>query len=187
MLVIAALGAAAAAAAGRTQVNVYRAFTRSGQPTVPTLRVHGRCLGGSDTINRRDAWRCQSQQFIYDPCFSSRRARGVVICPARGLFHGWAIRIKLSRKLPREGGNAGRPDRTRGLPWALVTASGWRCRLITGATTVVHGQRRNYTCKGTKNNLWGAPDRHRRSWTIFYASQGATHLRRRTQLTTVWF
>ncbi|MFL5822586.1 MAG: hypothetical protein ACJ764_04005 [Solirubrobacteraceae bacterium] len=177
-----------AAAAGRTQIDIYHAFRPSGKPAVYIIQiVHGRCLSGSDAVRRRDAWRCIGQTFLHDPCFSSRRARGIVLCPVRGHWGHEAVKVKLTKRLPREEADRGRPGSRKGLPWTLTTTKGWKCHVETRGTVLVDGRRLDYACQGTKNYLFGPPNRRREPWTILYGPRSARHLRHRVGIRTVWF
>ena len=61
---------AASAAGTATTANVYEPFSVTGSPQVRvTQTVRGHCWTGSLASPRRDAWRCLSGNFIYDPCF----------------------------------------------------------------------------------------------------------------------
>jgi hypothetical protein len=188
----AALAAAALAAGGgvslahtaRTRVAIYHAFTASGAPTFHVRStVHGTCNGGSAAIDRDDAWRCFAGNFVYDPCFSSSRAKGIVLCPASA-FSSYGVEIKLSSKLTD-------PDRrkpsTSGDPWAVETTSGAKCEIDTGATTVLDGRRANYFCAKGKDVLWGSPTRTTEPWTIYAAPATATKLTRKIKLSVAWF
>ena len=187
ILVLAACAAVAGAATGaRTQVRVYRPFRSSGTPAVRVAKTgRGSCFSGSDAANRHDAWRCLNGHFVVDPCFSSGRAAGFVLCPIGASTE--ALRLTLSRALPRGLRDRRRPGSTRGLPWALITVRGWSCRLVTGATTVVDRRRLNYACQGTRNDLFGAPNRRHAPWRVFYAPPTARHLRHRIGIRTARF
>jgi hypothetical protein len=181
------LAAGPAAAATQTQATIYSAFAASGSPAghvTGTLRGH--CWSGSLATERQDAWRCLSGNLIYDPCFSSANAKGIVLCPATGPWSASTIEIKLTSKLPANYGNKGKPS-TSGLPWALVTTQGWKCRLTTGASTVVDGKRANYFCTGTADTLWGAPTRASQPWKIYVAPNGAKKLKRKVAISSAWF
>lgn len=187
-LTVATIVSIGATASGeRTKLTIYEPFTSSGAPSVRvTSTIRGHCWTGSLATRRGDAWRCMSGNFIDDPCFSSTSATGVVLCPATGPWSSAAIEIRLTRSLPRKYGNKGKPS-TAGLPWALVTTSGWKCVLATGATTVVDGRRANYACRGTKDWLWGAPMRRREPWRIDAASVSARKLSRTVSISAAWF
>jgi hypothetical protein len=174
-----------ALAASSTHVHIYKPFNSAGKPVGHVTHTYtGSCIGGSDASRRSDAWRCIiSGSTIADPCFSSSKAKGVVLCPATGPWSSKVLKVKLNAKLPK--GNSGKRS-THGLPWALVTSKGWQCRLDTGATSVAHGKRQNYFCKGTKQSLWGSPQRGSEPWTI---DVGGNHPKSftKTAIKAAWF
>lgn len=177
-----------ATAAARTHVHIYRPFNSAGQPVGRvTHTYHGSCGSGSDASGRSDAWRCTvSGSTIADPCFSSSQQTSFVLCPATGPWNSNVIKVRLFSKLPKGMANHGRPS-THGLPWALVTVRGWKCRLNTGATRLVDGRRENYSCRGTKQWLYGAPQRGSEPWKIYVAGPQAKHLHNRTAIKAAWF
>jgi hypothetical protein len=180
-------GAAGAGAAIRTRATIFRPLTSSGKPAAHISRtVRGYCWTGSSASDRSDAWRCMAGNEIIDPCFSSANAPGMVLCSANGPWSRSLIEIKLTKKLPGKYANTGKPS-TAGLPWALLTTSGWKCELDTGATTVVHGVRLNYFCTGTQEGLWGSPSRESQPWRIYAAPSSAKTLRRRVGISIAWF
>lgn len=166
MALLFVIGAPAAPAAARirTQATIFRAFNAAGTPTLRVQSRSGYCFTGSLAINRSDAWRCLVGNFLYDPCFSSARARGVVICPNRQVNGG--IRIRLTRALPGRFANRGSPSLSR-RPWNIQLVNGTRCVYTSGATDVSRGVRLNYVC-GDNNPryLWGVPNRRVQPWTI---------------------
>jgi hypothetical protein len=184
---LALAGAAGAGAAVHTRATIFRPFTASGKPAGRVTRtMRGYCWTGSSASGRADAWRCTVRNQIIDPCFSSPKARGLVVCAATGPWSSSLIKIKLTRKLPGKFANKGKPS-TTGLPWALRTTSGWKCELATGATNVIAGRRLNYFCTGTKQGLWGSPSRAAQPWRIYAAPPTATTLRRRVGISSAWF
>jgi hypothetical protein len=171
-----------------THTHVYKPFNSAGKPVGHVTHTYpGSCIGGSDASRRSDAWRCVvSGSTITDPCFSSSRAKQFVLCPATGPWSSRVIKIRLFSKLPAGKANKGKPS-TRGLPWALVTVKGWKCRLDTGATTTVDGKRQNYFCKGTTKSLWGSPQRRSEPWKIYVAGNHPRHLHTTTRIRAAWF
>jgi hypothetical protein len=168
----------------RTRTVIYQAFTSSGAPAIHVKStVRGTCNGGSSAIDRADAWRCFAGNGVYDPCFSSTKAKGIVLCPD-GPWTSSGVEIKLTAALT--GPNKHKPS-TSGDPWAVETTSGAKCEISTGATTVVDGQRANYFCLNSKDALWGNPSRKSEPWTILAASQTATKLTSRVKLSEAWF
>lgn len=185
-VVIAAAGAASAALAGATATHavIYHAFTSSGAPKIAiTSKGRGHCNGGSAAIDRGDAWRCFSGNFVYDPCFSSRKAKGIVLCPV-GPWTSSGVEIKLTDRL--KGGNRAKPS-TSGEPWAIETAAGTQCEFGTGASTLLDHLRANYYCATSKAVLWGYPSRKSEPWTIYSALPTATKLTNEVKIKTAWF
>lgn len=177
--------AGAVAASGiRTQTHIYRAFTATGKPATRVTRTaSGSCFVGSLAIDRDDAWRCGSAGVVYDPCFSSSKLRGIVLCP---LFP-WrttTIEIKLTKRLPQP--DPGKPS-TTGLPWALQTTAGATCLFNTGGANVIGRVRANYFCTNSKDELWGTPSRKSQPWRIYSAPPTAKRLTRRVRIRIAWF
>lgn len=180
------IGASSAPAAARitTQATIFRPFNGSGAPSIRVQSRSGYCFTGSVAANRSDAWRCFIGNLIYDPCFSSARVPGVVICPNRQVIGG--IRIRLTRSLPRRFANR-RPPSLANQPWNIQLADGRHCVYSSGATNVIQGVRLNYFCPaGTRYGLWGVPNRRVQPWTIRSAPFTARRLGRRRLIRHVW-
>lgn len=175
--------AGATSAPTRTRTVIYQAFTASGKPAIHvTSTARGHCNGGSAAINRADAWRCFAGNFVYDPCFSSSKATGIVLCPL-GPWTSSGAEIKLTARL--SGANKGKPS-TAGHPWAIQTSAD-KCVAATGATSILDHLRANYYCQTTKNALWGYPSRTSEPWTIYSAPGTATRLTRKVPVRVAWF
>lgn len=164
---------ATASAHSRTTVTVFHAFTPDGTPTVNTRQKSGYCFSGALTVDRNDAWRCFIGNYIYDPCFSSPQAGGVVICPNAQVTGG--VTINLTRGLPRKYADHRSPS-PNAQPWNIQLTNGHHCIFASGATSVVDGKRLNYGCFGLNYALWGFPRRRTQPWTIFVAPYNAAHL-----------
>ncbi len=168
----------------RTKTIIYQAFTASGKPTIHVTRtVRGYCWIGSVAAARNDAWRCLSDNDLYDPCFSSSKARGIVLCVSVPWTRS-GVKIKLTRRLPKP--YAGKPS-TKGLPWGIKTTTGLRCVLATGGTTAIGRVRANYGCLNSKEWLWGSPARKSEPWTIYIAPFNAKKLSARAKIAVAWF
>jgi hypothetical protein len=167
-----------------TQTHIYQAFKSNGQPAIHVVRtVHGHCVGGSSSTDRDDAWRCFSGNLIYDPCFSSAKARGKLLCPAAP-WKNSGVELLYTGKLT--GGDKGKASTSR-LPWGIETTSGLKCAFASGATNVIGHNRLNYFCTTGKNGLWGSPSRKSEPWTIYIAAESAKHLSQRIGIKVAWF
>ena len=182
-LLAAAAPGAGARAGGHTAESVYEAFSYHGV-VVPHVNVaSGYCFTSSDVTPRDDAWRCLVGNSLYDPCFSSPFAFGIVVCPIP--WNDSGTEIRLTKPLPKAATHTA-PSLTLE-PWALETAAGAYCQLASGASNVVHGRRLNYFCgRNAKDGLWGFPDRKREPWTIFVAPLSAHKLSKRIALVRAW-
>ena len=168
----------------RTTATIFGAFSSTGAPTIHTRSRSGYCYTGALTTDRRDAWRCFVGNSIYDPCFSSSHARGVVICPDLAVNSG--IKIRLTTALPLRYADRGAPS-LKHQPWNIELTSGRHCAFASGASNVVHGVRLNYFCgAGNNNGLWGYPDRRVQPWTILIAPFTATALHQRRSIRHAW-
>lgn len=175
----------AAVAGSRTKAAVYEPFSPSGAVLMSGPTRSGYCWTGSETTPRRDAWRCTIKNVIYDPCFSSPKASGIVLCPTAP-WNNAGVGIKLTKPLPGSMGNHGGAS-LRNEPWALQLFNGRSCVFSGGATNVIGGRRLNYFCTtGGKSGLWGYPDRKVEPWTIYSAPYTATKLSTRVSVRRAW-
>lgn len=180
----AALSPSIARARIKTTAQVFHAFDAAGRPKLATRPKRGSCFSGSNAASRNDAWRCTVGNFIYDPCFSSPRAPGVVLCPGEELR--FAIKVNLTKGLPRRYANS-RPPALDEQPWNLQLLDGEHCIFLTGATSVLQGRRLNYACERSHTTaLWGLPNRGTQPWSIFSAPFMATTLRDHRLIRWAW-
>ena len=167
----------------RTTVTSFQAFNSVGAPTIQVQSKSGHCFAPSQTASRSDAWRCVIGNLLLDPCFSSAKARGVVVCPDRQVNSG--ISIRLTRALPRPA-----PRRSRSLsdrPWNIELANGQHCLLSSGVSSVIHGVRLNYFCDpGTRYGLWGYPNTRAQPWTILSGPFTAKRLSQHLAIVHAW-
>jgi hypothetical protein len=183
-LTVPAVGSVAMAATG-TSARIYRAFTSSGAPAIRVVNtVRGRCFSGSSQANRNDAWRCISRNLIYDPCFSSSKAKGVVLCP-EAAWKSSGRKIILTSGLPTKFGNRRAPT-TGGRPWAMQTVSGLRCVSEGMGPFISPKVFGDYACTNGKW-LWNQPNRKARPWTIFIAPVTANKLTTKARIAIAWF
>lgn len=183
MITLLALTAVPATAlAEGTHASIFYAFTATGKPTLPVKQVFGYCWTGSLATRRADAWRCFVGNDIYDPCFASSVAPGIVVCPTAELNR--AIEIRLTRPLPYDYADRGRPS-LESAPWDIETVNGNYCFVITGATNIVDKQPLRYECSDNVG-LWGAPAQNTKPWTILWAPFNATSLHQRIGIRHVW-
>jgi hypothetical protein len=184
MALMAAWPASVGGATQTTGAKVYKAFTPHGNSTFRTRTRRGRCFNVSLVTPRRDAWRCTRASILYDPCFSSSKRKGIVLCPDAPWL-GTGVKITLTKPLPKAGKRSGASLSLQ--PWALETYDGRQCLLFSGASRVVDGQRLNYgSMRQDQDPLWGFPDRSTQPWTIFTAPFDAEQLTDRATIRRAW-
>jgi hypothetical protein len=185
-VVLVALAASSVATAStKTSARIYRAFTSTGAPAISvTKTVKGHCFAGSSQANRNDAWRCISKNLIYDPCFSSSKAKGIVLCPAAA-WRRSGVKITLTSGLPTKFGNRRAPSTTV-RPWAMQTVSGLRCVHEGMGPFINANVFGSYACTNGRW-LWGHPNRRTQPWTIFIAPVTAKTLTTKARIGIAWF
>jgi len=149
-----------------TAVHIYAPYGPDGAPSVSISHtVTGECFAASLSTVRSEAWRCMVVNEIRDPCFSAGQVAAYVLCPEGGPWSDKVLRINLSHRLPNVTVTS-EPAPTAEPAWAVELADGGRCRLITGATSMVAGLRENYDCTNGVI-LYGRATRSTQAWTIF--------------------
>jgi hypothetical protein len=180
-----ALAGVATAAATSTAVHRFVAFR--GKTLAGGLQAgktsRGYCWEGSMAdYGRSDAWRCFRGNEILDPCFSrGASSRPYLVC-ARTPWLERVVLLRLTKPLPLETRNH---DQAETDPWALATANGRRCTLITGATSLIRGRRISYGCSDD-SVLLGSPRRQVGGWTILWARDVSTSTPIRVGVTEAW-
>jgi len=146
--------------------------------------LKGRCTHGSELLTRFDAWRCYVGPRAHDPCFANTRAEAGAHVLCMGSPWQDAIAIELTKRLPLGLANPQRDPR-RVLPWAMVTAAGEQCELVTHSLGRIGGMRINYACAGSGVLLDLAS--RGKTWTQAYAETATASTFRRVRLRSVWW
>jgi hypothetical protein len=180
----AALASGAYASRATTIATLYRPLSSTAVVVISGPTRSGSCWEGAITTPRRDAWRCISGNYIYDPCFSSLRTPRIALCVTEP-WRDRGVRLQLTRSLPSSLANRG-PLSIRSRPWALELQDGTRCIFDSGASRVLQRLRANYFCRRGGAELFGLPDRRSEPWTIASAGARATHLGPRLAIVRAW-
>jgi len=178
--------AVASANGDETKVKIFAPFEgeQLAKGLVIASRVSGSCwIGSAADLGRSDAWRCMSGNEIRDPCFAGFLLDlHVVVCGSP--FTNRVVEMNLTSELPKNMGN--RDTQTSGLPFALELDDGSSCAMMTGATSTVDGMRANYSCLGSKETVYGEPDRSTALWKIYVRPTGTSELKQANVLV-AWF
>jgi hypothetical protein len=146
-----------------------------------TKRASGACFTGSIVAMRSDAWRCTVGNVIFDPCISVNQDQ--VLCPSSGPWTNSGVLVSLPGGLPAA--LADQNQGTGGQPWAVQLASGAQCLAISGATTVISGQRLAYNCTNGLG-LYGNVQRSGPAWMIFTGGAHSAQIKLQP-IATAWF
>ncbi|KGP62602.1 hypothetical protein EP47_01235 [Legionella norrlandica] len=116
--------------AGDTVLKLYRPFGEvyDQAPPIVKKKLSGQCYEQSRLIIREDAWRCQAEGQLFDPCFAKAGGKKMeVICP-QSPWVGDSIQIDVSVPLNNEHHKT--LDMSRTLPWAIELINGEFCIAI---------------------------------------------------------
>ena len=149
-------------------------------------RVDGTCWVGSLNDSRPDAWRCESESRIYDPCFQGFQSGQVILACTLSPWSPTVVLLTATAEMPPE--QTDRQDFTAGLPWALELADGSRCARQGGTQLVFAGLRTNYGCDGgSVTGVLGAPDRSQPQWRVFALSSETPAMARQVEVVVAWW
>lgn len=158
------------ASAGDTVLKLYRPFgdvVDQAQPVVKA-KLSGQCFSQSQLIWREDAWRCQTEGKIYDPCFVKTAGKKMeAVCP-QSPWVGDSIQIEVSAPLINV--NHTTLDMSRAFPWAIELVNGERCQAIS-TNEIVDNMPVRYRCSDS-NVLIGYLQRCKTVWSMLEKTSG---------------
>jgi hypothetical protein len=163
--VLATAVAAPMTAAERTSIEIYSPWVSGtlARGFTVSARVKGSCGIHSLASERADAWRCSSDEDMYDPCFTGSVHKDTLAC-AQSPFSKHVTLLRLTKPLAdmKLGGDLW-GLRLRGAPWGVRLVEGGTCVEVQGATDVFKGERLNYPCTEA-GWIFGTPDRSTAIW-----------------------
>ena len=171
--VLATVSGVGASESARTQISFWSPFSPS-SAIRSSLKIvdEGRagCPGGpgSNLIGGL-AFRCNSNNFLFDPCWPAGAAPTNTMVCASSPWTKTLSRLRVTRGAVVVGVTHARPvDTSSDSPWGIQLAGGTRCTLLAGARDRIPGLGArgvvDYTCAGGMRLL---RDLHRgRTWTI---------------------
>jgi hypothetical protein len=147
------------------QLGLFDASGQLGAGVSVAAEREGSCFNNSLAAPGPDAWRCSAGDEILDPCFQPPRGGGPLAC----MTDPWSpvTKLRLTQPLPKPVS----PGSAAPLPWAVETADGQRCTMITGTAEVIAAKRTNYSCNDG-STLVGTIDRSEDVWTILRRPSG---------------
>lgn len=119
-----------AALADDTVLKLYRPYGEATEQSHPVIKkkLIGHCDAQSQLILREDAWRCQAEGSVYDPCFAKIGASSKeVICP-QSPWIGDSTAITVTK--PLNNAQHSTLDMSTAYPWAIELSNGARCQAV---------------------------------------------------------
>ena len=147
-----------------TVLKLYRPFGDVVEQVAPIVKnkLIGQCFAQSQLIIREDAWRCQVDNKIFDPCFvKDMGEHQEVLCPQSPWTED-SVQIKVSHFLNNEHHTP--LDMSRVFPWAIELANGEHCQAIE-TNEVYETMPIRYKCSN-QNVLMGYLQRCKAVWTM---------------------
>ncbi|MBA2711252.1 MAG: hypothetical protein H0U57_11750 [Tatlockia sp.] len=143
-----------------TELKFYRPFLHE-TPVEIIKKMAGECWQQSERIKREDAWRCQAEEKVYDPCFINLQNPKEALCP-ESPWSKHAALIHLTKTADNSLHSA--LDMAETLPWAVELTTGEKCQAIDKGE-VYDGLEIRYHCNN-QTQLFGRVQRCKSEWSI---------------------
>jgi hypothetical protein len=115
-------------AADDTVLKLYRPFAGEQGIVADKKLMKGRCDAQSKLIIRDDAWRCQVEDKVFDPCFAKAGPKPMEVSCPLSPWTNEGVQISLSTPLNNE---EHLPlDMSRTFPWAIELVNGEHCHAV---------------------------------------------------------
>lgn len=168
-----------------TTVMAFAPWTEGGG-LAPGINVSGHLSNGScweassADVADQDAWRCSSNNNIYDPCFAPGGESNVTVvaCAASP----WSDVNILNLTQPLSYSASGMPTGGSSTPWFLELANGDRCGVTTGTVGEAGGVTLNYGCGSGGAST---PDTSTNPWTVQYLPNDS-HVLSQVDVSSAW-
>ncbi len=149
--------------------------------------AEGSCFARSlASPGRPDAFRCEAEAAILDPCFLDPMGEAGLLYCALEPFSLEVVELAPVDGMPEPLEVPADPDYPSARAWALVLEGGQRCTLLTGASAGIAGLRIEYGCDDG-SAVVGPIDRSLPVWRVFHrADHGAASLDR-VVVVQAWF
>jgi hypothetical protein len=153
-------------------------------------RVLGHLSGGSCFVgtvpwssiadaSNKNAWRCNTDQGLYDPCFAPPGNTNVTELACARTPSSGVYLLALSQPLPSSSTGS---TPTGVWPWVLVLANGDQCQVVQGTAPTFGQVGLNYGCE--RGNA-SPPSTASEPWTVKFLATGA-HALTTVTVTSAW-
>lgn len=147
------------AAAQETELLLFHPFDSS---SAVATTLNGQCWQQSQRSKREDAWRCQADGRVLDPCFVRMSGDHKQALCIASPWSGERVLLTVSDAL--DNSRNSNLDMSRGYPWALETRQGDHCLAVDDGL-VFDNLPVRYQCDG-QIRLLGHLQRCRSEWSI---------------------
>lgn len=147
-----------------TVLKLYRPFGDAVDQVSPSVKMvlQGQCDVQSQLIIREDAWRCQAEGKIFDPCFVKLASNKMeAVCP-QSPWVGDSVQINVTTPLNNDSHMT--LDMSRVFPWAVELVNGERCQAVE-PTELYDSMPIRYHCSN-QNRLIGYLQRCKPVWSM---------------------
>lgn len=149
-----------------TDPRLYHPFSEAPFQATPVITHHlfGTCREQSYLDKRDDAWRCETKNATYDPCFIKKHgSKNALVCP----LAPWQDKaIMISIDAPLDNSNHETLDMSKTEPWAVELTNGKRCKRLSHPIEDETGETAHYRC-GDNTLLIGNFYRCKGLWEIY--------------------
>ncbi|CEG58215.1 hypothetical protein [Legionella fallonii] len=147
-----------------TVLKLYRPFGEVVDQVPPSVKnvLQGYCDTQSQLIIREDAWHCQAEGKIFDPCFVKLAGNKMeAVCP-QSPWVGDSVQINVATPLNND--NHVTLDMSRVFPWAVELVNGEHCQAV-APNEVYDSMPIRYRCSN-QNVLIGYLQRCKSIWSM---------------------
>jgi len=125
---------------------LYQAFAEAPlqTPLTTVAKTRGQCKQNSTVSERDDAWRCQVEGGVLDPCYVRRYSkRDELVCPLSP-WSDKAVQVTINHLLLTQ-----RPalDMAASNPWSVELTNGKRCIKLPPEERNLEGETERYRCE----------------------------------------
>lgn len=129
-----------------TDPRLYQPYSDAPYQVTPVIiqTLKGHCREQSHKDRRDDAWRCEADNVVYDPCFVKKHdASQKLICPFAP-WHQEAVMITIDA--PLDNSRHDSLDMSTTPPWAVELTDGKRCTRLASPVQDGDSDPAYYTC-----------------------------------------
>jgi len=150
-----------------TELNLFRPFGKAAPQSDATSKaIEGECWQQSQRIKREDAWRCNANGAVHDPCFIKQYGDHRQALCAQAPWDSSTVLLNLAN--PADNTQHLELDMSQTYPWAVELQNGEKCLSVDEGSTA-DGLPIHYQCNN-QAQLIGHLQRCKTEWTMLRRS-----------------